>query len=57
VKVAAYGPLDLGHVALGNPAQCRQQVENGVIDKPVVDELSISPVGHQTGTPHVLKDA
>ena len=55
VEIAAHHALDLGHVALGDPAQRRQQFENGVVGQPVVDELSVAPVCHQAGAPHLLE--
>ena len=55
MEITAYNPFHLGHVLLGDPAQHRQQVEHGVIGKPVVDELSVAPVCHQARAPHLLK--
>ena len=55
VEIAAHDPLDLRHVALGDPAQSSEQIENPVIGKPVIDELAVAPCAHHARAPHVLK--
>ena len=55
VEITADHALDFGAVALGDPAQRRQEVEHRVVVEPVVDELALAPVRHETRTPHVLK--
>jgi hypothetical protein len=55
IEIVAHQPLDLGHVPLSDPAQRRQQIENGVVGKPVIDEFTVVPVCHHAGAPHVLE--
>jgi hypothetical protein len=55
MKIAAHEPFDFGHVALSEPAQRRKQVENGVVDKAVIDEFAVSPCCHRAGAPRALE--
>jgi hypothetical protein len=55
VEIAADHALDFGAVALGDPAQRRHEIEHRVVVEPIVDELALAPVRHETATPHVLK--
>ena len=52
-KIAAHYALDLGHVVLGNAAQCAKHIENQVVGEPVAHKLAIP--AFNTGARQELK--
>ena len=55
MEIAAHEPFNFGQIALGDPAQRCQQVEHGVVGKPVVDEFAVTPISNEASAPHVLE--
>jgi hypothetical protein len=47
--------LDFGDVALGHPAQRRDEIEHDVVGKRVKDELPLAPRSHDARAPHLLQ--
>jgi hypothetical protein len=55
VEVAAHDAVDLGRLALCNPPDCREEIENGTIRQSVEDEFSLTAPDDEPGAPQVLQ--